>query len=269
MAEKSDSVDMLLSHIELMLVASLLGQRNIIGLEGVEGDTRVVSSPAQREREAAQSLLARQLASIGPNGTPRIDRRVVNAVRICAYPQRVIIAQQLTDDQHNNVTLAYLTDSTSVVLRLVGVNKYRLSLYTKAADALIAFERLWMNDKMFSPSPNIALVVNDDVLMTVRNSVLNHDIQAAQQALNQAGVNSLAANALTHFLGKPHSFVAIQGIHLADAQLKVRSASVLQNGTSAWLMAETPDSASTAHRCALSTVSSEGVHQFIQRLMAS
>ena len=117
MAEKSDSVDMLLSHIELMLVASLLGQRNIIGLEGVEGDTRVVSSPAQREREAAQSLLARQLASIGPNGTPRIDRRVVNAVRTCAYPQRVIIAQQLTDDQHNNVTLAYLTDSTSVVLR--------------------------------------------------------------------------------------------------------------------------------------------------------
>lgn len=265
MAEKTDSVEMLLSHDELMLVASLLGQTSVIGLTDMDHAADAAPGPAQRERAAAQSLLARQLASLGPNGSPRIDRRIISAVRTCAYPQRVLIAQQATETQQQ-VTLAYLTASTSVMLRVVAPSKYRLTLYSKSGDALIAFEQQWLSDRMTSPSPNIALVVNDHVLLAVRDSVLNRDVQSAQQTLSQAGVNPMAANALTYFLGKPHSFIALQGIHLANDQMSVRSASVLQNGTSAWLLVEPPDSSPTAHRCALSTVSSEGLHQFIQRL---
>ncbi|MCW1969761.1 MAG: hypothetical protein KIH69_016740 [Anaerolineae bacterium] len=259
---------MLLNHDELMLVASLLGQNSVIGLTDIDRAADATPSLAQRERAAAQSLLARQLASLGPNGSPRIDRRIISAVRTCAYPQRVLIAQQSTETQQHHISLVYLTASASVMLRVVAPGKYRLTLYNKPSNALITFEQQWLSDKITSPSPNIALVVNDQVLLAVRDSVLNRDVQSAQQTLSQAGVNPIAANALTYFLGKPHSFIALQGIQLANEHMSVRSASVLQNGTSAWLLVEPPDSAPTAHHCALSTVSSAGLHQFIQRLVS-
>jgi hypothetical protein len=262
MAQSLTSIDMILSHIELRFIASLLGQDVLVGI-----DTNKVYDASQ-ERIAAQSLLSRQLASLGDDGLPKIDRRVVNAVRVCAFPLRVIVAQHISEMQHMSVLSVYLTEGQCVVSRNVAEDSYRLSLFERSQDAMTEFVKFWLSDRLVSPTPNISLVVSDQVLTSVRDSALNRDIETARSNLTKSGVSPTAANALTTFLTKPHSLIALRGINVLPNQIAIRGGTIVQNGTSAWLMVENNEQSASSPRCNLSTVSSEGVRQFLQRIIA-
>lgn len=264
MPDGAQPVELVLTRGEMLLVASLLGRAELPGLD-VEPDA-TPETAKRDERAAAMSLLHRRLARLDSAGKPQIDRRVLTAVRACAYPRSFVVVQRYDIGRDADRMVMYLSNGHAVQQRSAGPAKYRLIVSRGAEMALEALQVFCLGQDAEPARTPMHASVSEAGLDAARTAAQEGDLQGARARLAQAGATEDVAQALSAFLAAPHTLVVLQSVVVGEAGGVTRLATIAHGKGVAWLLVEAPGSTERDRRVAISTLAPSGLRGLLAKL---
>lgn len=264
MPDGAQPVEMVLTRGEMLLVASLLGRT---ALPGLDDESAATPEAAKRdERAAAMSLLHRRLARLDSAGKPQIDRRVLTAVRACAFPRAFVIMQRYDTERVADRLVMYLSNGHAVQQRSAGPAKYRLTVSQGVESALEALQAFCLGPDAEPARAALQAGVTEAGLDAARAAARQGDLPGARARLAQAGAPADVAQALAAFLAAPHTLVVVQSVVAGETGGVTRLATIAHGSAGAWLMVEAPGSTDRERKVAVSTLAPRGLRGLLAKL---
>lgn len=237
MAGETQTTSFLLSREELILLLDLLEAAPIPGLDP---DPLGELNDEQRALAliwAGRALRARELASVGDDGSLSVNEQLLTAVSTCAYWKTALnVYHWPAPGQTPERFFGYVGNGQVATHTRPEDVLHGLSVLP-SAQALIEAVTAVCQCQSIPDTPPVQFQLARDVFVQARELAEAQDTEAAQNALLQGGIPQDTAQALTAVLaGKPRMSIwqIVNQVENGDSQ--THDYTLLQNDQAAWLI---------------------------------
>jgi len=223
---------MILRTPEHVFLLSLYSPRVVLGVQNPYADA--LSAVAEKAMaEAMQSLQARGLIEVLPEGKVLIEPRLAGLVATCAFPDVSLVATYTDARGIQDVRFIHLTTQLIAEDMALPSGEHRLTRVSPGAVAERVVEQFHLADQQAAPGGRC--VVARGVLETAREIARASGASATAQRLQVAGVDIETAAILAEALVKPISNSALALAQVNEPQAG-RSLGILEASHGLWLL---------------------------------